>query len=211
MSATRPAVEFSTGTTPRPERSGTPDVPRIVDDFRRATGLDALEATVLGEADRRLEAVVNRRTAFAFLSRFDGDVHRRPAARAPVTVAMAGGERSVTFTRVALSDVTWRRLLHDDVTRLIEGQISHHSPSADFVETLCRESHDALAEADGGALALDKRVLRRLALAFHPDAGQDADEMNARTVSRLLELHRAGRFEIRAAGAAVTILARPPT
>jgi hypothetical protein len=198
--------EFFTVTTALPDLAGSPDVTRIVDELERATGLDALEATVLGEAERRLAAVVNRETAFAFLSRFDGDVHRRRAAPAPVTVARSASETSVTFTRTALSDETWTRLLHDDVARLLEGQISHHTPSVEFVDTLCRVAYDALA--DDGTASLDKRVLRRLALAFHPDAGQDADEMNARTLSRLLEVHRAGRFEIRAEGAAVTILAR---
>lgn len=191
--------------------AGAPEATRVVDDFKRATGLDALEATVLGEAERRLAAVVNRETAFAFLSRFDGDLHRRAAAQAPVTVGGASGESRVTFTRAALGDDAWAPVLHGDVARLLEGQISDHAPSRGFIEALCRQCHEALAAADDGGAPLDKRVLRRLALAFHPDAGQDADEMNARTLSRLLELHRSGRFEIRAAGSAVTILTRAPT
>jgi hypothetical protein len=202
-------AEFFTVAKAMPERAGAPDVTRIVDELKAATGIDALEVTVLGETERRLEAVVNRRTAFAFLSRFDGDLDQ-----APVSSSRDAGESRVTFTRAALGDGAWAPVLHGDVARMLEGQISDHAPSRRFVEALCRQCHEALEAleaADDGAPALDKRVLRRLAHTFHPDAGQDADEMSARTLSRLLELHRAGRFEIRAAGAAVTILTRAPT
>jgi hypothetical protein len=203
--------EFFTIAKAMPDQVASGEVTRIVEELKRATGLDALEATVLGDAERRLGAVVNRDTAFAFLSRFDGDLHR-----APVRSSWEAGESSVTFTRAALGNAAWEPVLHGDVARLLEGQISDHAPSRAVVEALCRECHDcqeALAAADGSddrGTALDKRVLRRLAMAFHPDAGQDADETDARAVSRLLELHRAGRFEIRAAGEAVTILTRPP-
>jgi hypothetical protein len=204
--------EFFTVAKAMPDLAGSPDVTRIVGELKAATGLDALEATVLGEAERRLAAVVNRASAFAFLSRFDGD-RDGDIEQAPVSSSSDAGGSSVTFTQAAVGDAAWAPVLHGDVARLLEGQISDHAPSRGFVDTLCRECHEclaALAAADDGGTSLDKRVLRRLAQAYHPDAGQDADEIDARSVSRLLELHRAGRLEIRAAGPAVTILTRAP-
>ncbi len=182
--------------------------------FKLATGLDVVEGIVFDTARVRLDGLVNRDTAFAFLAKFDGDLRRRPPRRTPVTFATAGGESTVTFTRAALDDDRWARMLHEDVTRMLRREISHHPPSPELVATLCRECHEALAATDGRGAALGKRVLRRLALAFHPDARVDGgrpdagETADARTVSRLLELQRAGRLEIRAADAAITIVTR---
>lgn len=216
-----------------------PEVTQIVDEFKRVTGLDAWEAAVLGTAKTRLAALVNRETAFAFLSRFDHDVRRQSAGRAgepagdhsttsdeggrqaatgpnPVTFAMGANRSTVAFTRAALTDEVWARVLYEKIAEMLESQISHHALSPEFIETLCRESSEALTppDKDEGETSLDKRVLRRLALAFHPDTRLaddkrgDTDEMNARTLGRLLDLHRSGRFEIRATDGTVTILTR---
>jgi hypothetical protein len=225
---------------------GAPQVTQIVDQFKRVVGLDALEAAVLGTAKARLDALVNRETAFAFLSRFDHQVRRGPSGQArkprpdrsaasataagegpgeaasspdPVTFTAGASGTSVTFTRAALDDDAWAGVLYDKVAEMLEALIAHHLVTRGFVKTLCRESHDLLTPPDSGdgGRSLDKRVLRRLALRFHPDARlggderTDTDEMNARTLSRLLALHRDGRFEIRAAGDTVVVLTRAQT
>lgn len=213
-----------------------PQVTPIVDGFKREIGLDRIEVAVLDRAKATLDARVNRDTAFAFLAAFDGELPWRPrrpepdsgpardgrprpgAGRgsAPVTVASLGGATSVTFTRAALDDGGWTTALHQKVTGVLASLMPHHTVTQELVTTLCQASLD-LRDEDG--TRLDKRVLRRLALVFHPDvqpaagdgtdANVDPDGTNARTLSRLIELHRTGTFGIRAEDAAVTIVADP--
>lgn len=208
-------------------------VTQVVDEFKWVTGLNELEATVLGTAKARLDQLVNHDTAFAFLSGFDHELGH-PAGRTrpdpgrdssatgharnddtvdvgpdPVTFATAASGASVTFTRSALEDDAWSHLLYDHVADLLGRVISHHAIAREFVEALCREAYDVLSapDRDQDDAQLAKRVLRRLALLYHPDAHvaggnrNQTDETNARTLSRLLALHRDGHLEIRATNA----------
>lgn len=218
---------------------GSPEVVSIVDELKRATGLDAVEAAVLGQARSRLDALVNRETAFAFLARFDPgasgrsargarrpddrsaaddeEARRRAHARSsPVTYTEDAGGRSVAFPGAALGDDTWADGLYDTVGRMLRAEMPDHEVSRAFVETLCSAAHEALTTRGGeGGGSLFGHVRARLSQAYHPDARvadgdrRAADDVNARTLSRLLDLRKAGRCEIRAVGATVIISTSP--